>query len=154
MYTAQNIFPIANLTFHQCHMMFTGDVIHIPINLKFSILGWHLCTCFPYDMFFMDPAVILQIFDRNKFQVVLLRQLPEILCPHHRSVLFHDFTADSTFFQSGKTHQINRCLGMTISYQHTSMPCHQRKYMPRSSKVLRFRSFFCQAAHSISSLCC
>ncbi len=34
------------------HMMFTGDVIHIPINLKFSILGWHLCTCFPYDMFF------------------------------------------------------------------------------------------------------
>ncbi len=42
----------------------------------------------------MDSAVILQIFDRNKFQVVLLRQLQRF-CPHHRSVLFHDFTADS-----------------------------------------------------------
>ncbi len=97
-------------------------------------------------MFFMDTAVILQFLDRDKFQSVLLRQLPQIRGPHHGSVFLHDLTAHAALGKSRQTHEVHSCLSMAVSHEHSAPSCYKREYVSRSSEI---RGFVAGSTHFI-----
>ena len=76
MHAAEHILAVPDIPLHKSHMVLAGNIVHIAVDLKVSVLGRHVRAGFLHHMFFMDTAVILQFLDRDKFQSILLRQLP------------------------------------------------------------------------------
>ena len=136
MHAAEHIFAVPDITLHKSHMVLAGNIVHIAIDLKVSVLGRHVRAGLLHHMFFMDTAVILQFLDRDKFQSVLLRQLPQIRGPHHGSVFLHDLTAHAALGKSRQTHEVHSCLGMAVSHEHSAPSCYKREYVSRSSEIL------------------
>ena len=145
MHAAEHILAVPDITFHKSHMVLAGNIVHIAIDLKVSVLGRHVRAGLLHHMFFMDTAVILQFLDRDKFQSVLLRQLPQVRGPHHGSVFLHDLTAHAALGESRQTHEVYSCLGVAVSHKDTATSCHERKYMTRSSEILRL----CRRIHTL-----
>ena len=153
MHAAEHILAVPDITFYKSNMVLAGNIVHIAVDLKVSVLGRHVRAGLLHHMFFMDTAVILQLLDRDEFQSVLLRQLPQVCGPHHGSVLFHDLTAHAAFGQSRQTHEIHRRLRVPVSHKDAAAPCNQRKHMARSSEILRFRRRIHALHHRIGTLC-
>ena len=145
MHAAEHILAVPDITFHKGNMVLAGNIVHIAVDLKVSVLGRHVRAGLLHHMFFMDTAVILQFLDRDKFQSVLLRQLPQVCGPHHGSVFLHDLTAHAALGKSSQTHEVHSCLGVAVSHKDTAAPCHERKYMARSSEILRL----CRRIHTL-----
>ena len=154
MYTAKHIFTISDLTFYQCKMMFSCNIIDISMNFKITVLCREICNRLFFYVFFMYSHIILQITDCDKGQIVFFCHFPQLRCTHHGTVFFHDLTAHTAFFQSGHSHKIRRCLCVTVSYQNTAFSGNKRKYMSRSSEIFRFCLLVHTFSDRIRTLCC
>ena len=52
--SAKYIFSLPDFSFYQSKMMLSCNVIHISMNLKFSILCWKICHRLFFYMLFMN----------------------------------------------------------------------------------------------------
>ena len=53
MHPAEYVFTVSDLPLYQSHMVLPGNVIHITIDLKMSVLRRHIRTSFPHHMLLM-----------------------------------------------------------------------------------------------------
>ena len=136
MNAAQNVFAVTDVTFYQSYMMLSGNIIYITVNIKFPKLSRKLCLCFLNNVLVVNATVVLKIFDCNELHIVFFCKFPKAWSLHHCSVIFHDFAADTTFFKTGKTAQINCCFCVTVTNKNAAFFCNQWEHMSRSSKVL------------------
>ena len=137
MNSAKYILTITDVTLYESHMMFFRYVIYITSDSKLAIFCRQLCLCHLLYMLYMYSYVILQIIYSYEFKIVFFCKLPEVWGTHHSSIIFHDFTAHSTFLKSCQLHQINRCLCMSIPDKYTAFSCYKWKNMSRVSEILR-----------------
>ena len=105
-------------------------------------------------MFFMGPAVIGQIMNRNKGDPVLLRHFPQLRRAHHGAVFVHDFTADAALLHARKAKEVHRRLRVAAPHKHAAVPCDQREYMTRPSEVSRDGGRVRQFSHRKAAFFC
>ena len=154
MYPAKYIFTVSDITFYQCKMMFSCNIIDISVKSEISILRRKVCNRFFFYMFFMDSHVILKITDRNKCKIMLFCKFPQLWCTHHCAIFFHNLTTHAAFFQSSQSHQISRCLCVSVPHQDSAFSGNEWKYMSRSSEIFRLRIFIHTFHDCIGTFCC
>ena len=135
-------------------MMLSCYVIHVTKYSKIAIFSWKLGICCLAYMLFMYSAIVLQIMNCYIFQIKFISKLPYSVGFHHVAVIFHNFTAHTTFLKSCKSHKINCCFSMTISYKNSALSCNQRKHMTRSSEILWFRIIISTFHNCVGTLYC
>ena len=137
MYPAEDVFPVAQVSLQESHVVLAGDVVDVSEHPEFAELGGKLRLRLSYDVALMDPAVVLQLFDGDEGHVILFCQLPELRGLHHGSVFIHDLAADAALGKTGQAQQVHRRLGVAVSDQHAAPTGDQREYMARPPEILR-----------------
>ena len=150
---AEHVLAVPDLSFHESHMVFPGNIVHIAVDLKMSVLGGHVRAGFLNHMFLMDAAVILQFLNSDEFEAVFFRQFPEICGPHHGSVVLHDLAAHAALGEPRQTHEVHCRLGVSVSHEHSAPSCHKWEYMARSSEILGFCRRIHAFHHGVGALC-
>ena len=102
--------------------MFAGNVIYITVYFEMTVFIRKIGTGFPYYMFFVNTAVILQRFNCYELEVVFFSKFPKFVSSHHCSVVTHDFTAYTALLETGQAHKINSCFSVAVSYKNAACP--------------------------------
>ena len=51
MHAAEHIFAVPDITLHKSHMVLAGNIVHIAVDLKVSVLGRHVRAGLLHHMF-------------------------------------------------------------------------------------------------------
>src|SRR5699024_1153258 len=86
--------------------------------------------------------------------IPLLCKFHELWHPHHMPIIRHDFTAKSAVFKPRKTHEIYRCLCVSIALKDATRLCNQWKHMAGASKIFGTAVGINDLHGRDTSLCC
>ena len=123
MNSAKNRFSVCYITFDKCYMMLSIQFIDISVNCKFSVSCRHFCFCNTLYQNLMFFSVLHKISNRSYLKVMLFCKFHKIRCSCHSSVIFHDFTAKSNRFKSGKSYKVYSCFCVAVSFKYTTFLC-------------------------------
>ena len=130
MHTGQDWRVIADVAFYKRDMFGIGDVVDIKMKVKLAAIGtFDLRRCLALHDFLVLAAIPDQIGNLCDFKVVFLGKFNKFRQARHFARIAHDFANYARCIQSGKTRNINRCLGMTSPNKHPACPRTQRKHM-------------------------
>ena len=87
----------------------------------------------------MFLTILDQLLYSRDLQIMLLCKLLQVIASCHHTIVAHDLTAKTNWFQSCNLHQIYRCLGVSLTLDHASRSCLKRKHMSRSAKIFWLR---------------
>lgn len=136
MHAAEHILAVPDITLHKSHMVLAGNIVHIAVDLKVSVLGRHIRAGFLYHMFFMDTAVI-------RSSLIVINFSPYSFASFHRFVV-RIMVPSSSMISQHTPHSESPARRMRSTVASvwpflTSTPapsCYKREYVSRSSEIL------------------
>ena len=84
-------------------------------------------------------AILDQLLYSRDLQIMLLCKLLQVIASCHHTIVAHDLTAKTNWFQSCNLHQIYRCLGVSLTLDHATWSCLEWEHMSRSAEIFRLR---------------
>ena len=154
MHSAEQIFTVAYITFHKCHMVLSIELVDISVSLEITVFRRHVHYRLTLHQFFMLFPVVLQHLDGDEFHIVLFGQLEQLALSHHRAVILHDLAAEPALLQSCKPQKIDRSLCVAVPFEDSVPLRLEREHMSRTSEILRLCIVICARSRCKPSLCC
>ena len=139
---------------HDCDR-FLSFVLHvIDDNVEVAKACRKFCSRLLADESFAGSTISDQIFDRDDFQLVLVRNGKEFITGGTISTIIENLTQNPGRGESGHFGQVDRSFGMPGSAKDTSLFCQQQMNMPGPTEVVWRRLWIHDRFHAEGSLFC
>ena len=154
MHTDQHILAVADLALDHCEVLATVDKTAIADCAEFAELGLQHGFRNPLNLPFRMPDVCDEVGDRHHDNAVFISECTDLGCPHHFAVVVLDLDTNPGRSKTGETTQIDGCLGVSGTAQHSAWNRPQREHVTGPCEVGCGAVRICKLLHGDSAITC